>query len=93
MELLHPVVPTRDFDAGDESLIIIQSLLCLLREKNILSRGDIEELAHKVEARATGIAEGPLPCCAHAATAASAAMQRMTSYIGQRYGGKHARLR
>lgn len=93
MASVHHVVPTRDFDSGDESLIIIQSLLCLLREKNILSRADIEELAHKVEARATGITEGPLPCCAHAASAASADMQRMTSYIGQRYGGKHARLR
>ncbi|MBB3876464.1 hypothetical protein GGR47_002719 [Sphingomonas aquatilis] len=27
---------------GDESLVILQSLLCLLREKNVLSRADIE---------------------------------------------------
>lgn len=75
-------------DTGEESLIILQSLLCLLREKNVLTRADIEELARKVEQRA-----GPLAFCPEAATAASADMQRMTSYIGQRYGGKHARLR
>ncbi len=27
---------------GDESLVILQSLLCLLREKNVLSRADPE---------------------------------------------------
>lgn len=73
---------------GEESLIILQSLLCLLREKNLLSRADIEELSRKVEQRT-----GPLSCCPEAANAASADMQRMTSYIGQRYGGKHARPR
>jgi hypothetical protein len=75
-------------DTGEESLIILQSLLCLLREKNLLTRADVEELCRKVEERA-----GPLSCCPQTASAASADMQRMTSYIGQRYGGKHARLR
>lgn len=74
--------------AGEESLIILQHLLCLLREKNVLSRADIEDLCHKVVDSA-----GPLPCCAQAATAASADMQRMSSYIGKQYGGKHARPR
>ncbi|WP_375390747.1 hypothetical protein [uncultured Sphingomonas sp.] len=73
---------------GEESLIILQSLLCLLRERNILSRADIEELCRKVEARA-----GPLSCCAETAMAASADMHRMGSYIGQQYGGKHLRSR
>jgi hypothetical protein len=78
-------------DSGEESLIILQSLLCLLREKNLLTRADIEELCQKVEMRVTAPTDGPLPCCAKTAMAASADMQRMTSYMGQRYGGKHAR--
>ena len=73
---------------GDESLVILQHLLCLLREKNLLSRADIEDLCHRVEA-----STGPLPCCPEAASAASADMRQVSSYIGQRYGGKHARLR
>ncbi|HEX8381946.1 MAG TPA: hypothetical protein VF592_01085 [Sphingomonas sp.] len=78
-------------DSGDESLIILQSLLCLLREKNVLSRADLEELSRKVELRATGAADGPLPCCPDTALAASQDMQRVTSYLGRLYGGKHAR--
>ena len=75
----------------DESLIILQSLLCVLREKNILTRADIEDLCHKVEMRAAGGADNPLPCCIEKGASASSAMQRLTSYMGQRYGGKHAR--
>lgn len=84
--MLHPSA-----DPGEESLIILQSLLCLLREKNLLTRADIEELSHKVAMRAQGAAEGPLPCCPDAAVAASADMAQMTTYLGQRYGGKHGR--
>lgn len=84
---LHPV------DPGEESLLILQSLLCLMREKNLLNRSDIEELCAKVERRAAGIVEGPLPCCTETANAAMADMQQMSRYIGQRYGGKHARTR
>lgn len=76
---------------GEESLIILQSLLCLLREKNILNRADLEELSRRVELRAEGRMEGPLHCCPESAKAASADMERITSYLGQRYGGKHAR--
>lgn len=82
----HPGV-----DPGEESLIILQSLLCLLREKNVLSRADIEELSHKVRMRAAGLADAPLPCCRETAAAASEEIERVTTYIGQRYGGKHAR--
>ena len=78
-------------DPGDESIIILQSLLCLLREKNILSRSDIEELNHRVEMRAAGIADSDLPCCRDAAAAAAEDMRHMTKYLGQRYGGKHNR--
>lgn len=73
---------------GEESLIILQSLLCLLRERNILSRADMEELCRKVETRA-----GPLACCPQAASAAAADVHAMTSFIGKHYGGKHGRMR
>ena len=78
-------------DPGQESLIILQSLLCLLREKNLLTRADIETLCRKVERRAAGESRIPLPCGNQAAHDASGMMQRLSSYIGQRYGGKHSR--
>ncbi|WP_375429203.1 hypothetical protein [uncultured Sphingomonas sp.] len=78
-------------DPGDESIIILQSLLCLLRERNILTRADLEELSHKVALRASCATDGPLSCCPDAATAASEDLRRITSYLGQRHGGKHAR--
>ena len=78
-------------NSGEESLIILQSLICLMREKNLLSRADVEELCDKVDRRATGESQIPLPCCSEAAYGASGLMHRLTSYIGQRYGGKHAR--
>ena len=77
--------------AGDESLIILQSLLCVLREKNLLTRADMEELCHKVDLRAAAQVDSPLPCCPERASAASSLMHRLTTYMGQRYGGKHAR--
>ena len=79
-------------DPGEESLIILESLLCVMREKNLLSRADIEQLCQKVERRATGQSKITSPCCPQSAEAASSVMQRLSSYIGQRYGGKHARL-
>src|SRR3546814_18672643 len=36
---------------GDKAMILLQSLICYLREKNVLSRADIEELRNSVEAR------------------------------------------
>ena len=78
-------------DHGEESLIILEALVCLLREKNLLSRADVEELCHKVERRARGVSQVPLPCCPDAARSASGLMHQLTSYIGQRYGGKRAR--
>ena len=78
-------------DPGEESLIILQSLICLMREKNLLTRADVEELCRKVDRRAHGESQIPLPCCSQAAQGASGVMHRLTTYIGQRYGGKHAR--
>ena len=79
-------------DPGEESLIILQSLICLMREKNLLTRADVEELCHKVDRRARGESQIPLPCCSQSAQSASGLMYRLTTYIGQRYGGKHARI-
>jgi hypothetical protein len=42
--------------AGDETLIILESLLCVMREKNLLTRQDIELLCQKVDRRAAGSA-------------------------------------
>ena len=96
MASIHPTVrpPFEDetADPGEESLIILQSLLCLMREKNLLTRADIEELCQKVDRRATDESQIPLPCCAQSAERASGIMHRLTSYIGQRYGGKHSRV-
>jgi hypothetical protein len=78
-------------DSGDKSLVILQTLLCLLREKNLLSRGDIEELCERVAARAVDSATGPMPCCSTSAAAAAAEMAKIGSFIGSHYGGKHRR--
>ena len=37
---------------SDQSLVILQSLLCMMREKNLLSRADIEDLCERVAMRA-----------------------------------------
>ena len=76
----------------DKNLVILQSLLCLMREKNLLSRADIEQLCATVQARAADHDHDPLPCRGNAATAAATEMAQIGSYIGQRYGGKHRRV-
>jgi hypothetical protein len=78
-------------DLGDKSLVILQSLLCLLREKNVLTRADIEELRDKVQTRAIDHANDPLTCCPEGAGAAATEMAEIGEYIGRRYGGKHRR--
>lgn len=80
-----------DTDSGDKSLVILQTLLCLLREKNLLSRADIEELCERVATRATEAHAGPLPCCPQKALAAAAEMAKIGDFIGSHYGGKHRR--
>ncbi|WP_294196351.1 hypothetical protein [uncultured Sphingomonas sp.] len=83
---------TPDARAGEESLVILQTLLCMMREKNLLSRADIEELCERVAMRAAAAERDPFPCCAESASAAASEMARIGSYIGQRYGGKHRRV-
>ena len=91
MDSAAAALDSADISQGEQSMIILQSMLCLMREKNLLTRADIEELCHKVEARAAGEGANALPCCAESANAASSEMQRLTNYIGRRYGGKHGR--
>lgn len=80
-----------EIDSGDKSLVILQTLLCLLREKNLLSRADIEELCERVAERAQKAEAGPLPCCPTSAYAAAAEMAKIGDFIGSHYGGKHRR--
>jgi hypothetical protein len=76
---------------GDKALVILQSLLCLLREKNLLSRADIEDLCERVSMRAAQAERDPFPCCGEVAHSAAVEMQRIGGYIGSQYGGKHRR--
>lgn len=73
------------------SMAILQSLLCLLREKNLLTRADIEELCDRVQARAAEGNHDPLLCCPEGKQAAATEMDRLKDYIGRFYGGKHRR--
>jgi hypothetical protein len=76
---------------GDESLVILESLLCLMREKNLLSRSDIELLCAKVGRRAVGESQNPLPCHSKSAQGAHTYLRQLANYLGHRYGGKHSR--
>lgn len=78
-------------DAGDKTMVILESLLCVLREKNLLTRADIEDLCDKVQARVADQTTNPLPCCSTTALAAASEMGKIGDYIGRRYGGKHRR--
>lgn len=82
---------TPELRTGDEATVILQSLLCLLREKNVLTRADIEILCERVAMRATEADRDPLPCCTQAARGAAEEMARIGGYIGKQYGGKHRR--
>jgi hypothetical protein len=81
-----------DTDNGDKSLVILQTLLCLLREKNLLSRADIEDLSERVKARVQDPELGPFRCGTSSAVAAAAEMAKIGEFIGTRYGGKHRRM-
>lgn len=79
-------------DPEDKNLVILQSLICLLREKNVLSRADIEELCDTVQARVVNHDSDPLPCQMEGARAAATEVAQIGDYIGRKYGGKHRRL-
>jgi hypothetical protein len=78
-------------EPADKSVVILQSLICLLRERNILSRADIEELCEKVQMRAAQHEADPIPCRDREATEAATVISNLSDYIGRRYGGKHKR--
>jgi hypothetical protein len=82
------LVKAEAVESSEKSLVILQSLLCLLREKNILTRADIEELKEKVAERA---AHDPFACKSGGVAAAVSELQDLGQYLGSRYGGKHRR--
>ena len=84
--------PKLEAEPNDKNLVILQSLICLLREKNILSRADIEDLCATVQARAADHAHDPLPCAAASARAAAEEIAQIGDYVGHKYGGKHRRV-
>lgn len=77
-------------DSGEKAIIILQSLICYLREKNILNRADMEELRDRVDARISA-AEKAMPCDLATASAAAREMENLEQFCGKRYGGKHRR--
>lgn len=79
-----------DIQSGDKAIIILQSLICYLREKNILSRADIQELRNRVEERISDAGRA-MPCEVPVAQAAAHEMARLDEFCGKRYGGKHRR--
>lgn len=84
------MIENSEVDSGEKAMILLQSLICYLREKNVLSRADIEELRDRVEAR-IATAEKNLPCTAAMAAAAATEMRELDDYCGKTYGGKHRR--
>ncbi|MGJ3627737.1 hypothetical protein AB5I41_13510 [Sphingomonas sp. MMS24-JH45] len=62
--------------------MILQSLLCLMREENWLSRADIEELCERVAMRAAQAERDPLPCCGETARHAATEMAKIGGFIG-----------
>lgn len=92
MASIVPPAAEQGSKSGEESLIVLQSLICLMREKNLLTRTDVEELCSKVDRRARGESQIPIACCTQAAQGASGMMHRLAAHIGQRYGGRRARI-
>lgn len=77
-----------EIDSGEKAIIILQSLICYLREKNVLTRADIEELRERVVARVS-TAEKSMLCDVATAAAAAREMAELEQFCGKRYGGKH----
>lgn len=84
------MIDSDDLPPGvDKSWIVLETLICMLRENNILKRSDIEELCDRVERRASDLDTNPLPCCRQSAAQAAAELNKLSSYLGHRFGGKH----
>jgi hypothetical protein len=84
------MIDNSEVDPGEKAMLLLQSLICYLREKNLLSRADIEELRDRVEARIAA-PEPSLPCASALAAAAANEMRELDDYCGKKYGGKHRR--
>lgn len=84
------MIENSEVDSGDKAMILLQSLICYMREKNMLSRADIEELRDRVESRIAA-SETSLPCSAAIANAAASEMRELDEHCGKAYGGKHRR--
>jgi hypothetical protein len=76
--------------SGDKAVIILQTLICYLREKNVLTRADLEYLCRSIDARAEA-SDGHMNCAVVAAEEASRDLRALTEFCGHRYGGKRAR--
>lgn len=79
-----------DVSSGDKALVLLQSLICYMRERNILSRADLVELRLSMEARLDRSEDG-LACDMLSAHAAAREMQELDEYCGKMYGGKRRR--
>lgn len=76
--------------SGEKASIILETLICYLREKNVLKRADIENLLDRVEDGQTFA--GTCLCPREAAKAAAAKdMAAIEKYCSIRFGGKHRR--
>lgn len=84
------MIENSEVDSGEKAMILLQSLICYLREKNVLSRADIEELRERVETRIAA-SEQAQACTAALAAAAATEMRQLDDYCGKTYGGKHRR--
>lgn len=72
----------------DMSLIILESLICMMRSNGLLTRAHIQELSDLVQQRAAR--DNPSGTCPAAHVAAREIM-RIERHVSQRYGGKHRR--
>ncbi len=78
-------------NSGDKAMILLQSLICYLREKNILTRADLDELRERVELRVSTV-NTDIPCASVLAEAAAKDMRDLNDFCGKKYGGKHRRV-
>jgi hypothetical protein len=86
-----PIVPPTEDGPRDRTWVVMQNLVCLMREKGLLSRADVEELCAKVDMAVEHPELQPKPVRPEAALAAAKGMHELNDYIGRRYGGKHRR--
>lgn len=77
-------------NAGDKAFIILESLICYLRERNVLNRADIEALLDQVE-NSHALERETFRRSEAAIAAAVEDMAAIERYCGSCFGGKHRR--